>query len=480
MKSENIDIQKAVDSAKEALVEDKTISSATKAIIELLIMIISLLMNKLNLNSSNSSKPPSTDNSAMKKKRKKKTKKKPGGQKGHIGTTLKQVEDPDEIKDLTIDKRTLPRNKTYEPDGYIARQIVNIIISRKIIEYRAEALIDNEGNKYIADFPEGVTRPIQYGASVKANAVYLSTYQLIPYERIQNQFRDEYGIPISTGSIYNFNAEASNKLLELGFDASAKNALIKSSVAHADETGINLNGTSIWLHNFSNEQWTWFEPHLKRGSEAMDDIGIIPKYKGTLCHDHWRPYFTYLSLTHSLCNAHHLRELIRANEQDAQKWALNMHDFLVALNKEVLKSKKNKLSVAKIKERSSQYRKILLHGGKECPEVKPEPGKKRKPKQSKARNLLNRLRDYEDDVLRFMADAEVPFTNNQGERDIRMVKVQQKISGCFRSMDGAANFCRVRSYLSTCQKNGVSASIALEMVFDGVLPEFIQKELDST
>lgn len=480
MKIDNINIQETLEKAKEALEKDKKVSKTVRVFMNLLITIISILVNKLNLNSSNSSKPPSTDNSAMKKKRKKKTKKKPGGQKGHIGTTLEQVEDPDEIQDLKIDKRILPRDKTYDPDGYIARQVVNIIISRKIIEYRAEAIIDNDGNKYIAEFPEGITRPIQYGASVKANAVYLSVYQLIPYERIQNQFRDEYGIPISTGSIYNFNAEASNKLLALGFDASVKNALIKSSVAHADETGINLNGTSIWLHNFSNEQWTWFEPHVKRGSEAMDDIGIIPKFKGTLCHDHWRPYFTYLDLIHSLCNSHHLRELTRAHEQDGQKWALKMHDFLEALNKEVHKSKKNKLSVAKIKERRSQYRKILLQGGKECPEVKPEPGKKRKPKQTKARNLLDRLRDFEDDVLRFMVDAEVPFTNNQGERDIRMVKVQQKISGCFRSMEGAANFCRVRSYLSTCQKNGVSASIALEMVFDGILPEFIQKELDST
>ncbi len=479
MKIDNIDVQDTISKAKAALEEDKKISSSTKTIFQLLITIISLLVNKLNLNSSNSSKPPSTDGTGNKKKKRKKTNKNPGGQKGHNGSTLKPVDNPDKIQDLKIDKRTLPRGKEYTQDGYIARQVVNLKISSSIIEYRAEVLVDNEGHQYIADFPEGVTRPIQYGSSVKANAVYSSTYQLIPYERIQNQFRDEYGIPISTGSIYNFNAEASKNLLDLGFDIAVKNALINSTVAHADETGINLNGSSIWLHNFSNEQWTWFEPHLKRGCEAMEDIGIIPAFKGILCHDHWKPYFKYL-LIHALCNAHHLRELIRAYEQDEQKWAINMHKFLVELNKEVIDSKKNKLSASKQKERRQEYRDVLLAGDTECPLVEPASGKKRKPKQSKARNLLDRLIKHEDDVLRFMIDPVVPFTNNQGERDLRMLKVQQKISGCFRSMEGATNFCRVRSYLSTCQKNGVSASDALEMVFNGKLPEFIQEHLDSS
>lgn len=480
MKVDNIDVQKTIANAKDALANDKTISTTTKSIFELLLVVVAILFNRLNLNSTNSSKPPSSDNKKKNNNNgKKKSTNPPGGQKGHSGTTLEPVSNPDEIKNINIDKRTLPKNTKYESDGYIARQVVNIIISKKITEYRAEVLIDKKGNRYEAKFPEGITRPIQYGASVKSNAVYLSSYQLIPYERIQHQFRNEYNIPISTGSIYNFNAEASKKLLDLGFDKAVKKALIDSSVAHADETGINLNGSSIWLHNFSNDKWTWFEPHQKRGSEAMNEIGILPNFSGTLCHDHWKPYYTY-SCTHSLCNAHHLRELTRAYEQDNQKWAINMHNFLISLNKEVLNTKKEKLSVPKAKIRHSEYDHILLEGNIECPAVKPEPGKKKKPKQSKTRNLLDRLVNYKDDVLRFANDSAVPFTNNQGERDIRMIKVQQKISGCFRSMDGALNFCIVRSYLSTCQKNNVPASEALEMVFDGVLPNFIQEKLNSS
>lgn len=480
MKIENIDVDNLIDRAKASIKEDKNISTTTKTVFELLIMLITILLNRLNLNSSNSSKPPSSDTGkGINKKKRAKSERKPGGQKGHQGTTLEPVSDPDEIEDITIDKRTLPKGKNYTVSSYQSRQVINIKISRHVIEYRAQVLKDEDGNKYVANFPDGVSRPIQYGSSVKANATYLSTYQLIPYDRIQEQFRNEYNIHLSKGSIYNFNSEASNLLVALGFEKVIKQELKSASLAHADETGININGKKIWLHNMSNNQWTWFMPHLKRGSEAMNDIGIIPSFSGVLCHDHWKPYYTY-NCTHSLCNAHHLRELTRAHEQDDQKWANKMHDFLTALNKEVDNSKKGKLSKKISVIRRESYRKILADGEKECPAIEPEPGVKRKPAQSKSRNLLTRLQNYENDVLLFMVNSEVPFTNNQGERDIRMTKVQQKISGCFRSMDGAINFCRVRSYLSTCKKNDVTASNALEMLFNKKLPDFIQQIIDSS
>lgn len=477
IKIDNIDVDEALKKAKACIENDESLSQNAKSVFESLIILVTTLSNKCNLNSSNSSKPPSTDTNTQKKKRKK-SNNPPGGQKGHKGTTLNPVTHPDEIKPLTIDKRTLPRGKNYSADGYVSRQVVTIKVLRKVIEYRAEILIDDDGNQYMAEFPEGITRPIQYGSSVKASAAYLSVYQLIPYDRIQEQFQNEYNIPISTGSIYNFNAEASKRLSEIGFEQVVKQELANSPLAHADETGININGSKTWLHNLSNEQWTWFEPHGKRGSEAMNDIGIIPLFKGVLCHDHWKPYFCY-ECEHALCNAHHLRELIRAFEQDGQKWAEKMHDFLAELNEEVNASKTNKLSNKKIKERKKQYRDILSDADKECPAIEPKPGTKRRPAQSKARNLLDRLRDYENEVLRFMEEALVQFTNNQGERDIRMTKVQQKISGCFRSMEGAINFCKVRSYLSTCKKNEVSASDALEMLFNNKLPDFMQEILDA-
>ena len=277
MKVENIDVNEALEEAKASLKDDKNISSTTKETFGTLIEVVNLLMNRLNLNSSNSSKPPSADNDTDKgNKNRKKSNNPRGGQKGHKGVTLEPVDDPDKIEDIAIDKRTLPRGKSYRPGGYKARQVVNIIISRTITEYRAEILIDDEGNEYIAPFPQGITRPIQYGSSIKAKATYLLTYQLIPYKRIREQFSNEYNIPISTGSICNFNAEASRLLSELGFIKIVKHKLIKSPILNADETGINLDGKKIWLHTASNEHWTWLEPHAKRGIKAMDDIGIIP------------------------------------------------------------------------------------------------------------------------------------------------------------------------------------------------------------
>ena len=472
-----VSIAEAMNNAKNALAKDKTISLATKLAMELLITLMSILVDRLHLNSSNSSKPPSLDPDRKKIFRKKSSRLK-GGQHGHNGTTLMPVDDPDEVVDLPIDKKQLPANVNYQENGYAARQVVDIKISRFITEYRAEILADNNGNQYIAEFPAGITRPIQYGSSVKANATYLSVYQLIPCERLQEQFRNEYGIPISTGSICNFNAEAAAIIAEL-FEPIAKLALVNSVVAHADETGANLDGKKIWLHNLSNDKWTWLEANIKRGSTAMDEIGIIPIFNGVLCHDHWKPYFKY-KCDHSLCNAHHLRELTFAFEEDGQRWASTMKSFLIALNEEVNAAQKNKLSPQKVVKRKKEYYKILKYGNKECPELIAEDTDKRKAKQNKSRNLLERLQEHADNVLRFMVESLVPFTNNQGERDIRMFKVQQKISGCFRSMDGASNFCKIRSYLSTCDKNGVSATEALTLLFNRKMPDFVQARLNGS
>lgn len=477
MKIENIDVNDTLEKAKASLQEDKHISATTKDIFETLIEVVNLLMNRLNLNSANSSKPPSSDTDTDKKKKERKKSDNPrGGQKGHEGVTLEPVENPDKIEKIAIDKRTLPRGKNYRSDGYKARQVINIVISRTITEYRAEILVDAEGNQYIAPFPQGITKPIQYGASIKAKATYLLTYQLIPYERIREQFNNEYNIPISTGSICNFNAEASRLLVALGFVKIVKHQLIQSPVINVDETGINLEGKKIWLHTASNDHWTWLEPHAKRGIEAMDAIGIIPLFKGVLCHDHWKPYYHY-SCPHALCNAHHLRELTRSFEQDGQAWAKEMRILLLEMKDAVNASKKNALSKKKSNQYREQYREILNLGDKECPPPIKDPNKQGRTKRSKSRNLLERLRNYEDDTLRFMDDPLTPFTNNEGERALRMSKVQQKISGCFRSIKGARDFCIVRSYLMTCQKHNISATKALTMLFNSTLPAFLMEEL---
>ncbi len=467
MKVENIDIEATIAKAQALVREDKELSAGTKSIVEILILIITLLANQLNLNSTNSSKPPSSD--PHRKKRLKKTGKKAGGQKGHVGNTLQQVDEPDIVEVIGIDRRTLPGGK-YRQVGFERRQVFDIDISRIVTEYRAEILADENGKRFVASFPAAVTKAVQYGTGVKAQAVYMSQFQLIPYDRIRDYFADQLHLPVSAGSIFNFNKEASGLLA--GFEDRVKTELASADVAHADETGINIGGKGRWLHCMSNNDWTFYGAHEKRGTIAMNDMGILPIFKGTLCHDHWKSYFTY-DCTHALCNAHHLRELTRAWEQDGQKWAKKLKKLLETINRDVIDAG-GALGAQESQEYRYKYRAILQQGEIQCPEpAKPKKGKRGPVKKTKSRNLLERLRDFEQETLRFMDNEDVPFSNNLGESDIRMTKVQQKISGCFRSMNGARMFCRIRGYLSTCRKHGVKSSEALDLLFNGKLPEFV-------
>jgi len=468
MKINTIDIETAIQKARDAIDKDEQLSASSKSIIEVLILLITLLAGRLNLNSKNSSKPPSSDPNREKEPCKK-TGKSPGGQKGHVGKTLTKIDDPDFIEHIKIDRSKLPAGK-YRDAGYESRQVFDIDITRVVTEYRAQILVDENGNHFVASFPEGVGKAVQYGTGFKAHAVYMSQFQLIPYNRIQDYFADQIHVPVSEGSIYNFNQEAYSLLAD--FEDRAKLELANSEIAHADETGINKNGDRWWLHCLSNPEWTLFYPHEKRGKEAMDAIGVLPVFKGTLCHDHWKPYYTY-GCIHALCNAHHLRELTFAWEQESQQWAQKMKELLETFNNDVI-ANKGILEPSESQKYRQKYKNLIKKAEIECPEPERPPNKKGRIKKSKSRNLLERLRDYEDDVLRFMENVHVPFTNNLGENDIRMTKVQQKISGCFRSMEGAQLFCRVRSYLSTCRKHGVKPSHALNLLFEGKKPEFLR------
>ncbi len=469
MKIENIDIEATIEKAQILVREDKQLSAATKSMFEIMILIITLLANRLNLNSSNSSKPPSSDPN-RKKKTRSKTGKKPGGQKGHVGTTLKKVDDPDKVELIKVDRSKLPPGR-YRQVGFDSRQVFDIDISRVVTEYRVQILQDDKGNRFAATFPKGVTKAVQYGTGLKAHSVYMSQFQLIPYNRIQDYFADQLHIPVSEGSIFNFNNEAFRSLVD--FENRVKNELSASDLAHADETGINIGGKRHWLHCVSNDSWTLYYPHEKRGMDAINDMGVLPRFKGVLCHDHWKPYYK-IDCTHALCNAHHLRELTRAWEQDDQQWAQKLKNLLETINRKVT-DEGGALDAQESQKYRLKYRVILKQGEIECPEpIRPKKkGKRGRIKKSKSRNLLERLRDYEQDALRFMDIQRVPFSNNLGESDIRMTKVQQKISGCFRSMDGAQIFCRVRSYLSTCRKQGVKSSQALDLLFNGKLPDFL-------
>ena len=394
MKIEHIDVDSAINTVKDLLKKERNLSPAFTSAVDELLLLVSLLHNRTTLNSKNSSKPPSTDPNRKKSSNKGKSDRKPGGQKGHTGTTLQKVDNPDLVKQLKVDRRSLPKGRKYQQDGYETRQVIDIDISRFVTEYQAQVLKDDQGNRFVADFPEGVSRGVQYGTGVKANAVYMSQFQLLPYDRIRDHFQEQMVIPVSAGSLFNFNTEAYKKLED--FEQWVKAQLAKSDLVHADETGINIGGKGHWLHCASNTSLTLFYPHTKRGTEAMDEMGILPWFKGILCHDHWKPYYRY-KCTHSLCNVHHLRELERAWEQDTQQWAKEMKTLLTEIHHAV-DDAGGQLAPNESELWREKYRKRLEQADIECPppdESQRQENQRGRLKRSKARNLLERLRHFE-------------------------------------------------------------------------------------
>ncbi len=484
-----ISVAKLINKAKKNLEkEEKNLPPCIVETINSLLETIKYLSDQIGLNSGNSSIPPSADSNRDKKPKEKptdnsndddnKSNNKPGGQDGHKGTTLTLVGNPDETIEIELDLTTLPDNQNYQFVRWEIKQVIDIKIRRHVKEYKIAVFKDENGNEFKAKFPKGINAPIQYSPSVKSNAVYMSMYQLIPYERLKEQFLNQFGIALSTGSLFSFNKEALKRLS--AFETLVKHKLAISNLIHVDETGININSDLNWIHNASNEDWVWMEPHQKRGEIAMDKIGILPNFKGIMVHDHWKPYFRYKNCQHALCNAHLLRELTRAFEQDNMKWAEEMISFLKDLNIKVT-YKDGLLNKNDFEKHQIKYQKILEKAKIECPspETKDEGIKKRGPiKKTKSRNLLERFIDFEKEILRFATCKYTPFTNNTAERDIRMTKVHQKISGCFRSQKGAKIFCTIRSYIATCKKNNYCIKTALSDLFNGKLPKFIQDEIE--
>ncbi len=472
MKLDPLSVNKTLEEAKALLAQEKGISPALRSLIELILLIVGLLINKGKLDSRNSSIPPSQDPNREKPPRQKGVKK-PGGQNGHVGTTLEMVDNPDKIVSLVVDQTTLPVG-VYKEIGIEKAQVVDIEINRVITEYQAQILEDSQGIRFTAPFPEGVRgKSIQYGASVKAHAVYMSQFQMLPYSRLEDYFSQQMGIPISAGSLFNFNKEAYARLDP--FETMVKHALKGVPVLNADETGINVNSKLHWIHTTVSPLWAHFYIHKNRGVKAMDEEGVITGFKGVLVHDHLKAYYTYKGCTHALCNAHHLRELQAVVDLNGHVWAQRMRDLLIEING-TERNKDGILEAAQSEGFKVRYRQILADGDTESPAPAPPPeGQKKKrgkQKKEKHRNLLERLLNFEGDVLRFMETKGVPFTNNMAENDLRMIKVHQKISGCFRSTEGAEIFCRIRSYLLSAQKNTINPTDALWALFQGKLHTF--------
>lgn len=427
------------------------------------------LKARLAQNSKNSNKPPSSDEFFKPKSTRKKSGKKTGGQKGHPGHTLKMSNNPDRIivhrenscSDCGCSLVGQPvKNKE-------RRQIFDVPPPKaETTEHVSETICCPDcGRLNKAQFPPEITQPVQYGPGLLAQLVYLSQYQLIPYNRVVEFIEDIYGLSLSEATVYKAIKTAFDNLEPV--EEIIVEQLKTSPVLNTDETGLRVENKRQWMHVASTDILTHYQWHPKRGSKATDEIGILPNYDGTIIHDYWKSYYKY-SCSHSLCNVHNIRELTGIFELTKQQWAQDMIDLLLEIKERVdeLKQKPQPLSDEEKDAFNKRYDHIVAEGYLVNP--KPKPVKKRgRPKQGKARNMLNRLSEHRHEVLAFMEDYRIDFDNNQAERDLRMVKVKQKISGVFRSSKGADMFCRIRGYISTARKNSVSAFSAITGVFHG-------------
>ena len=439
---------------------------------------------KLSKDSSNSSKPPSSD--GLKKKKTKsqrcKSEKKPGAQQGHIGKGLSQVQNPDLIvTHAPINCQGCGSSLNYI-EGFCAesRQVFDIPQPKiEITEHRVlEKVCPCCGGHNKATFPENIKGPVQYGERFQGLVAYFSHQHFIPVDRVCQIFEDVFGASLSPGTCANIDEKLFKKL-EV-FENSLKAYLLAAKVLHFDETGMRCAKKLHWVHVASSQLATLYTFHPKRGQEAMDEANILPQFKGTAIHDHWFPYFTYKQMLHGLCNAHHLRELTFMYEQEKEDWAKQMINLLVFAKNEVEKHFiQGSLPKEILLQIEQTYAKIIAEGFEYHALLPSLPESKRgKQKQRDGKNLLDRLKGKKDCVLRFLYDFSVHFTNNQGEQDIRMVKLKQKISGCFRTLKGGQIFCRIRSYISTARKQGWNIWNALAEAIRGC-PRLLEIDQES-
>ena len=422
------------------------------------------LEDQLKKDSHNSGKPPTSD--GLKKPPKHglrhKSGKKSGGQLGHIAHRLEPVSNPDfvEIHPVTHCSHCQASLEKVEVDGYSKRQVFDIPPKKlEVTEHQVEIkTCPGCGKVNKAEFPMNVTQKTQYGPRIRAQAVYFHNYHFIPLKRTTEILKDLYEQPVAQGVVVTAVAEVAKQAKPTV--KRIKTYLTETEEAVCfDESGARVGGKLKWLHSSSTKRASYYYIHSKRGSDAMDEIGILPKRTKWCVHDYWKAYLKYAKAKHALCNAHVLRELTFLVEQYQQAWATEMINLLLAIKQTVEFAKdlgQEALSVEQIASFEGHYNQIVDLGLLANPtpaKTNEQPKKRGKAKQSKAKNMLDRLRDHRDKELAFMYDFKVPFDNNQAERDIRMVKLQQKVSGGFRSDDGSKVFCTVRSYVSTARKN---------------------------
>jgi transposase len=435
--------------------------SALQELVQKLTQHVEALEARLAQNSGNSGKPPSSDGytKPSPKSQRKKTGRKSGGQKGHPGNTLTPVEKPDFIVVHPLGLCPCGCGANLRKQPLIRRdkrQVFDLPPQKlEVTEHQVEVKrCPNTGREVSASFPSEVKARTQYGRRFNAMLAYLRSQQFIPSERTAQMVMDLFGCSVSEGTIQAALRTAFHALE--GFEISVKELIVRAPIAHADESGLRVAKKLHWLHVTSTKTLTWYGVHAKRGGEAIRYFGLLPRFAGRLIHDCFSPYFE-LTCDHGLCNEHLLRELVFLHEVLHQKWAKSMLVLLKRMHRSVTSSVDRGGPLASIQRAAwtRKYRACLRRGFAQNSTPRKSKGPKRRgrPKHTKAQNLLLRLQEHEAFVLAFLHDYRVPFTNNQGEQDIRMMKVQQKISGCFRTIQGAQIFARIRSYLSTVRKN---------------------------
>ena len=431
------------------------------------------LEDRLGKDSHNSSKPPSSDGLAKKpnpKSLRPKSGRRPGGQHGHPGRTLEFAEQPDHtLVHSPTQCHQCGASLEEAPIVDIQRRQVFELppLEIKVTEHQAHTRCCPQcGHNNPATFPEPVQHRVQYGPRLQGLAAYLMHFQLLPFERVRELMQDLFGASVCEGTLQNITQRASDVLTEA--ENSIYKALCNADVAHFDETGVRIAGKLHWLHVASTPTLTYYATDPKRGRIALEAIGILAQFHGRSLHD-GLPAYTEFGCRHALCNAHHLRELTALEEQHQQPWAKQMRELLCQIKREVDLAKecgRERLHPWEEHDFTARYQSILEIGYGANPPPEPT-GKKGRPKQGPVRSLLLRLDEHRDEVLAFMCDFTVPFDNNQAERDLRMMKVKQKVSGCFRTQSGAEAFCRIRGYISTLRKQGRQVLHALQQVFMG-------------
>jgi len=476
------EIQAVYDAGPEAviaLVERLLATNARQqAAIERLEARVQQLEDRLAQNSRNSHKPPSSDGPATKKPTRPRTHsgKKPGGQPGHPGHTLRMVDQPDQRVAHVPECCTSCGSSLADVDGRCVerRQVwelppISLVVTEHQVQERCCPCC---GTANRGAFPTAVAQPVQYGPRLDGFLTYLLVYQLIPHHRISELIADLLGQTVSVGTVRNAVRRCQAGVLPIM--ARIRAGILQAPCVNFDETGVRIGKKLHWWHVASTAHLTAYAWHPKRGREAMDAIGLLPAYEGRAVHDGLAGYFGY-RCQHGLCNAHHLRELTALEERHGQAWAGEMGALLGAIYgcvEEARGSGETALPVAIQEAAEAEYDRIVAAGWEENPEpdaseAATEGAPRGRPKRSDAQNLLKRLEKYREETLAFMHDFRVPFDNNQAERDLRMMKVQQKVSGCFRSEEGAEAFRVIRSYIATARKQAQPVLTALENAFRG-------------